>query len=327
MTYPSKLTKSSLIRVISPSCSLGIISESVKNIANKRFEELGLRLSFGKHVSDPMDECNSTSIESRVEDLNMAFSDKDVSCVLCVIGGHNSNQILPYLDYEIIKNNPKLFMGFSDITALSNAIYSMTGLVTYSGPTYSTFGQELNFEYTLDYFKKCLMSDLEYEILPSKSWSNDKWYIDQKNINLIPNSGYVVINSGQSSGTLLGGNLCTLNLLQGTKYFPSLKDSILFIEDDEESNINNFDRDLESLTQVIGFSEVKGIVIGRFEKISEVELKDIVRMVKNKKMLDRIPVIANVDFGHTSPMITFPIGGEVSINASKEKIELRITKH
>ncbi|MEI6462245.1 MAG: S66 peptidase family protein [bacterium] len=325
-TYSSKLLPGSHIRIVSPSSSLGIISKEAIDIASERLKSLGFELSFGKHVKE-CDEYNSSSIESRVEDFMSAFLDKDVDCVMSVIGGHNCNQILPYLDYEVIKNNPKCFIGFSDITALNNAIYSMTGLVTYSGPAYSSFGKKLDFEYTMDYFKKCLMEESSYDILPSTKWSDDKWYVDQNVSNLINNPGYLKVNNGSCKGTIVGGNLCTLNLLQGTKYFPSLKDTILFIEDDHESSYLNFDRDLESLTQVEGFEGVKGVVIGRFQQASHVSNEEILRMVKNKKVLRDIPIVANVDFGHTDPKITFPIGGEASLSVTNEGVKLSILKH
>jgi len=125
----------------------------------------------------------------------------------------------------------------------------------------------------------------------------------------------------------LGANLCTFNLLQGTEYFPDLKDSILFIEDDDMTLPITFDRDLQSLIHQPGFEKVKGIVIGRFQKKSEMPSDILVKIIKTKKELDNLPIVANVDFGHTSPMITFPIGGEVSLEAANGKINLEIVKH
>ncbi len=137
--YPGKLKQGDEVRVVAPSRSLSIIGKEVQEIANKRFEELGLKLTFGKHVKE-IDEFNSSSIQSRVEDLHEAFSDNNVKAVITVIGGFNSNQLLKYIDWNLIKDNPKIFLGYSDITALNNSIFSKTGLVTYSGPHYSTFG-------------------------------------------------------------------------------------------------------------------------------------------------------------------------------------------
>lgn len=323
---PEKLKTGDEIRIIAPSRSLAIISSESREIADKRFEELGLKLSFGKHVEE-MDDFASSTIESRVEDLHDAFSDKNVKAILTAIGGFNSNQLLKYIDWNLIKENPKIFCGFSDITALNNAILTKTGLVTYSGPHYSSFGQKLYFDYTPDYFKKCLFSDDPFDVIPSNLWSDDVWYKDQENRNQIENSGWLVINEGTANGTILGANLCTFNLLQGTEYFPDLVDSVLFIEDDEESAPHNFDRNLQSLIHQPGFDKVKGMIIGRFQKVSKVTNEILIKIIKTKKELSNMPVAANVDFGHTDPKITFPIGGTVKINVSKSKSTIKIEKH
>jgi len=287
---------------------------------------LGLNLSFGKHIEEK-DDFVSSSIKSRVEDFHEAFADKNVKAILTVIGGFNSNQLLKYIDWELIKNNPKIFCGYSDITALNNAIFAKTGLVTYSGPHYSTFGQELYFDYTLEYFKKCLMSEENFEIKASDDWSDDRWYMDQKNRKLIKNNGVFVINEGEASGTIIGANLCTLNLLQGTEYMPSLENSVLFIEDDETSQAVDFDRNLQSLIHLPEFKGVKGIAIGRFQNASNTTDNLLIQIIKSKKELDSLPVIAGVDFGHTDPKITFPVGGEVSLVAKANNVKLEISKH
>lgn len=324
--YPEKLKTEDEVRVIAPSRSLAIISKESREIANKRFEDLGLKLSFGKHVEE-IDDFASTSIKSRIEDLREAFQDKNVKAVLTVIGGFNSNQLLKFIDWDLIKDNPKIFCGFSDFTALNNSFYAKTGLVTYSGPHYSSFGQELYFDYTLEYFKKCLMSEEAIEIKPSADWSDDPWYMDQKNRQLIKNPGWLVINEGQAEGTILGANLCTFNLLQGTEFMPELKDPILFLEDDETSKPYDFDRNLQSLIHLPAFNGVRGIVIGRFQKASGMTNAKLKKIIETKSELKNIPVIANADFGHTDPKITFPIGGEVRIMAGSENPKITIIDH
>ncbi len=324
--YPPKLKKGDIVRVIAPARSLAIISQEVRDIAKSHFEEIGLVLTFGEHVEEK-DDFNSSSIASRISDLHSAFLDKDVKAIISVVGGFNSNQLLDSIDWDIIKNNPKIFCGYSAITALNNAIFAKTGLVTYSSPHYSTFGQKLYFDYTLEFFKKCLMSQEKYSITPSKEWSGDEWYKDQDKRNLIENEGFWVLNEGNAEGVLLGANLCTFNLLQGTEYMPDLKDSILFLEDDFESQPHHFDRNLQSLIHQPNFEGVKGIVIGRFQKESHMTLDLLQQMIKSKKQLANIPIVGNVDFGHTSPIITFPVGGIVSMDVSKEKIELIILEH
>jgi muramoyltetrapeptide carboxypeptidase len=323
---PNHLKPGDKIMIISPADSLFFLSSEMQSIAQKRFQDLDLELVFSKN-SYEVDEFDSSSIESRVEDLHQAFLDTGIKGVFASYGGYNSNQLLRYIDWEIIKNNPKIFVGYSDITALQNAIFAKTGLITYSGPLYSNFAQKLYFDYTLDYIKKSLFLNEEYSVLPSESWSDDNWYKNQDNRELIPNSGWLIVNEGEAEGTILGGNLCTFNLLQGTEYFPNITDSILFIEDDSEASLGLFERDLQSLIHLPNFDAVKGIVIGRFQKESKVEDDLLIKVIKSKKELNNIPVpvIANIDFGHTDPKITFPIGGKAKLSVKDNKSSLKLS--
>lgn len=324
--FPNKLKAGDEVRIIAPSRSMMIISPETREIANKRFADLGLKLSFGKNIEES-DVFRSSSIKSRIDDLYEAFTDKNVKAILTVIGGFNCNQLLEDINWEVIRRNPKIFCGYSDITALNNAIFAKTGLVTYSGPHYSSFGQKLYFDYTLDYFKKCLFDKEPFEIKPSLSWSDDAWYKNQDERKLISNEGWLIINEGKAEGTILGANLCTFNLLQGTEYFPDLLNSIIFIEDDETSNPFLFDRNLQSLIHQPRFSGVKGLIVGRFQKASGITNEKIIKIIKTKKGLENIPVIANVDFGHTNPMITFPIGGKVKLIVKKNQNSIKIEEH
>lgn len=323
---PPRLKKGDLVRVIAPSRSMGIISDSSRKIADKRFNDLGVKLSFGKNVDEYDSDSNSSSIKSRVEDLHEAFADKNVKMIITVIGGFNSNQLLDEIDWELIKENPKIFCGYSDITILLSAIYAKTGIVTYYGPHYSSFGEDKGFDYSLEYFKKSIFENVNFEVHPSKKWSNDMWYKDQDNRKFVNNLGYISINHGKAEGTIIGGNLNTLGLLHGTEYFPSLKNSILFIEDDSETRYEVFDRDLESLLQQPGANMIRGIVIGRFENASKVSVENITKIIRSKKKLDSIPVIYGADFGHTEPRFTFPIGGKARIASSNSGSRIEILK-
>jgi len=323
---PNKLKKGDEIRIISPARSMSILSKDLLDIAITRFNELGFKITFSKHVKE-IDEFNSSSIESRIEDLHEAFLDKNVKAILTTIGGFNSNQLLQYIDYQIIKKNPKILCGFSDITALQNTIYAKTGLVTYSGVHFSSFGMKKGFDYSLEYFKKCLMENNEFEVISSEEWSDDSWYKDQEKRKFIKNEGHWILNEGKAEGTIIGGNLCTFNLLQGTEFMPSLKNCILFIEDDDVTNKLEFDRNLQSIIHLPNFNGVKGIVIGRFQKKSEINREIITKIIKTKKELDNIPVIANVNIGHTTPIFTFPIGGKAILVANKKEISLKIIEH
>ena len=323
------LKKGDEIRVIAPSRSMNILTKEQVEGAKKRLEDEGFKVTFGKHVYESIEYYNCAPVDARLEDLHDAFKDKNVKCIIAALGGYNVNQLLEKIDYDLIKNNPKIICGFSDITALLNAIYTKTGMTTFLGPIFSNFGMEKGFEYTLDYFNKVLCSNDEVEISSSPYYSDDKWYKDQENRNFIKNDGMKVINEGKCSGTIIGGNLCTLNLLQGTEFMPSLKDSVLFIEDDNETGDNflvEFDRNLESLMQLEDFKCVKGIVFGIAQLESNMNDEKWELMIKLKEKLKDIPIIINANFGHTTPMFTFPIGGSCTIDASKDNLEIFIRK-
>lgn len=325
MIKAPKLKAGDEIRIIAPSRSLALISPEVRKLAEERLSQLGFKVSFGKNVEE-VDTFLSSSVESRVSDLHEAFADKNVKAILTVIGGFNSNQLLKYIDWDLIKNNPKPVCGYSDITILANAIFAKTGLVTYYGPHYSSFGEKLNFDYTLEYFKKVLMSEESFELRPSETWSNDTWYLDQDHRDLIKNEGWWAIHPGQAEGLILGGNLNTFNLLQGTEYFPNfISDTILFIEEDGGTGGAGdveFDRNLQSIIHLPNFDKVKAIIIGRFEKVSKMTEEKLKLIIESKKELGNLPIIANVDFGHTTPMATFPIGGRAKIDTEKMVLEV-----
>ena len=279
---PEKLRKGDEIRVIAPSSSMSILNEQIVELAKTKLENMGFKVSFGKNVLKSIGEdYNCASIEDRVEDLHEAFLDKNVKAILTVIGGYNVNQILDYIDYNLIEENPKILCGFSDITALTNAIYAKTGMVTYSGPHFSSFGMKKGLEYTEEYFKKMFMQEGNIEIKSSKEWSNDKWAKNQEDRKFIKNEGMKIVNKGEAEGIIIGGNLCTLNLLQGTEYMPNTQNSILFIEDDGlvrgEFN-KEFDRDLQSLLHVA--KNVKAIIVGRAENICEMNYEKWSRIFK-----------------------------------------------
>ncbi len=310
-----KLKKGDHIRVIAPARSLGIVSQECRQIALKRLQEMGLKVSFGKHTEET-DEFLSSSTESRLADLHEAFADKSVDGILTVIGGFNSIEILSGIDYELIAENPKILCGFSDITALANAIYAKTGLVTYSGAHFSTFGMLKGIEYTIEYFQKCLFQQEPFALQPSKEWADDPWYIDQEKRHFIKNDGYWLINSGKVEGKLIGGNLGLLDELKGTPYFPDIKDSILFLEHCAEHEVWTFNRNLQALCLHPDFATVKAVVFGRFEPENKMTKDLLLRIVGRKKELQHLPMIANVDFGHTTPIITFPIGGKCRIDGA-----------
>ena len=324
---PKKLKIGDEIRVIAPSRSMNVLKEDVIKLAIKRLEEIGLKVTFGKNVMKYKDEdFKCATIEERIEDLHEAFKDNNVKAIITVIGGYNVNQILEYIDYKLIQENPKIICGFSDITALVNAIYAKTDVVTYLGVQFFSFGMKYGFEYSMEYFKKMFFENEKIEVLPSRQWSNDKWLKNQEQRKFIKNEGMKIINKGEAEGKIIGGNLCTLNLLQGTEYMPDLANSILFIEDDGETGkafIKEFDRNLQSLLHCAKGKKIKGLVIGRAEQVSEMNYDKWKKIVESKSELQNIPIIVNADIGHTTPILTFPIGGNANIVANDKKIEIK----
>jgi muramoyltetrapeptide carboxypeptidase len=328
--FSKKLTSKDEVRVIAPASSVAALKDSVRKIAEERYkDELGLKVTYGKN-SREKDLFGSSSIRSRVADLEDAFLDKNVKGIACVRGGYNANELLKYIDWQLIKKNPKPFWGYSDITVLTNAIFTKTGLVTYSAPSFSSFGMKIGFEYSLNYFKKCLLEETPFLVEASKKWSNDRWHKNQNKRKFIKNNGYIVLQKGKAKGTVIGGNLCSLNLLQGTEYMPSLKNVILFIEDDDFGGKNSaveFIRNLQSLLHLPDSKYIKGMVIGRFQPTSGMTAEKLKYIISTKKELKNIPIIANVDFGHTEPQFTFPVGGTVEIDLNKKKSIIKIVRH
>lgn len=313
------------IRVIAPSRSLMMICDENILLSEKKLKELGFNVSFSTNCSIK-DEFISSSIEERINDLHDAFSDKNIDIILSVLGGYNCNQLLDYIDYDLLKKNNKIFCGYSDITVLLNAIYSQCGLVTYLGPTFHSFAMKKGLEKTIESFIAVINGE-KYHLDDPIFYSSDKWYDDQENRTFIKNEGAIVINHGKARGNIIGGNLCSFNLLQGTEYMPSLKNKILFIEDDSLVGVEypfEFDRNLQSLIQQKDFNKVKAIVIGRSQTSTSMEYSKWNKIIRDKRELDNIPVIINANFGHTTPMATIPIGGNCSIDTSNEKSMIKI---
>jgi muramoyltetrapeptide carboxypeptidase LdcA involved in peptidoglycan recycling len=136
---------------------------------------------------------------------------------------------------------PKVLCGFSDITVLSNALYARTGLVGYSGPHYSSFGMKQHFGYTEAGFVACVMEDEPVELAPSPAWSDDAWYANQEDRHLESGAGWWVLQEGEADGTVVGGNMCTFNLLQARHSCRPWTGTVIFIEDDDQVKPWDFD--------------------------------------------------------------------------------------
>jgi len=324
--YPPKLRPGDQIRVIAPSRSRAMVSEYDHSaVIEGRFAAMGLTLAYGAHV-DERDERDSSSVASRIADLHDAFADESVGAILTVIGGFNSNELLPHLDWDLIRAHPKIFCGYSDITALSGAILARAGLVTYSGPHWSSFGMQQEFDQTWQWFTQALFGEEPVTIEPADAYTDDLWFLDQADREVLPTDGWWRISPGYAEGRLVGGNLCTLNLLQGTPYMPSLAGAVVVVEDDAETYPDAFARDLTSLLQQPEADGIRALVIGRFQRASGIDRRAVERLVAIQPALAGLPVVANVDVGHTFPLATLPIGGEVALYAD-DAPRLVLTRH
>jgi muramoyltetrapeptide carboxypeptidase len=302
--FPKKLQPGSEIRVIAPSFTASVFPAVVIESAKEYLTSLGFKISYSKHLFGA-NSANFASIEDRISDLHEAFSDNSVDGILTVTGGFNVNQLLNYVDYDLI--------------------YKKSGLVTYSGPNFSVFG--LSFGDLRDklgaQFLACVSERKGFEMSAPESYIDHPW----KGSDRIPFGKPVAINFGRASGSIIGGNLCTLNLLQGTTFMPSLKDSVLFLEDDSDSSLYTFDRDLQSLLHLAEFAGVQGIVLGKFQAGSKISDQALIASIRGKRELSAIPVLANINFGHTFPMATFPIGGQAEIVSEAGETRVKILDH
>ncbi|MEP6853803.1 MAG: S66 peptidase family protein [bacterium] len=326
ITRPPRLRSGDDVRVIAPARSRAMVNEHDHSaLITERFSAMGLTLSFGEHV-DERDRRDSCTTASRVADLHAAFADDSVAAVLTVIGGFNSNELLPSVDWDLIRANPKIFCGYSDITALGNAILARTGLMTYNGPHWSTFGMRRHFEPTGEWFRATVFDDDPVTLRAAEGWTDDLWFLDQDHREVHP-GGWWVLNSGTATGQVLGGNLCTLNLLQGTPYWPAVERPVLVIEDDYTSGLNDVARNLTSLLQVPGLDGLAALVIGRFQRASEIDRDGLEEILTVHPVLATVPVLANVDVGHTMPLATVPLGGQVEVHADLADPRLVFTVH
>lgn len=317
---PARLKRGDEIRIVAPSDSLQRVGGMEANLAAKeKLENWGYRVSFGDNV-DEMDIQGSSSITARVADLHQAFADDNVKAVLSVIGGQTSNELLPYIDYDLIAKYPKIICGFSDFTALCNAITAKTGLVTYYGPAYATLkmGGKQG-AYQDNYWRQVLTHSGRIELQASETWSSDAWFDDSIEHEYRPNE-WQIYNSGITEGITVGGNLNTLYLLQGTAYQPVLDDRIILAEFSEEGHWTEFSRDLASLLQVA--SHPRALALGRFPKESEMTQARLFYILDKFPELKKIPVLYDVNIGHTQPIMTIPIGAEVKVDTDKKAITI-----
>lgn len=289
---------------------------------------MGLKVSFGRHVR----ECNAhltASIEHRLEDLHAAVADPAVKAILAVTGGVGAIQMLDSIDYKLFAKNPKIICGYSDIAYFCNAILARACVATYYGPNFTSFMMRQGAEYTLDGFRQCLFEASPMELRASSHWSEDAWHKGQEHRTFHSNAGCWCVQPGEAVGTIVGGNWWVLNMLQGSKFFPALRDTILFLEHPTEgkATLMSLDSGLRALSFQHDFAGVRGIVIGRFGQNGGVTRENLTELCRQIPSLHGLPVMANCDFGHTTPVATLPIGGQCKIIASESQNRIILTEH
>lgn len=319
MIQPPKIQKGAHFRIVSPSSSIQKVGGIEANWpAYEALTNLGFRLSFSEHYEEH-DLAGSASIASRVADIHAAFFDEDVDAILCTIGGFNANELLPYLDYEKIAQHPKIFCGYSDTTAIQHALLAKCQLRTYSGPSYTAFKMKELQAYQTKMWLRALTETAPYVLEASQEWSSDPWFLPEEPRALFQNE-WKSYHGGKATGTIVGANTSTLSLLMGTAYHPKIKEPILFAESAEEDDYLAFHRQLTGLLQ--NYPDLKGLVLGRFPKEVGMTEEYLHFLLDKFPRLQEIPVLYDVNFGHAQPIFTFPIGGQVELDATKKQLKI-----
>ncbi len=296
----SKLKVGDTIGIISPSAP---ITEDFKEQFNRGlqvFKDMGFKVKLSKNIyANTLG--YSATIDEKIEDINEMFSDKEVRAIICSQGGQNSNTILPYIDYEVIKSNPKIIMGISDSTAILNAIYSKTGIITYhQNDIIWGLGREVS-EKEVNDFKLRLIDGENGKVEHFTKWKS--------------------LKDGKAEGILIGGNLSTLVKLLETEYSPDFNNSILFLEEyAEESPLDEIDSKINILKQHKVFEKIKGLWIGYYEKDTEIAKFEDVIMNNLKEYT--FPILKCNDFGHNCENVVIPIGAKAKLNAISCEIEI-----
>ena len=303
MITPNKLKIGDTIGVVAPSNP--IIDDNVQEIeeAKKIIEKLGFKVKFSKNLFSNTN-AYSASAREKVEDINEMFNDKDVKMIWCAKGGENSNSTFEYLDYEMIKHNPKIICGYSDITSLTNMITEKTGLVTFSGTNFKTIATD-----ETDYSLK--------EVL--------KRFVDGSLELGVPEDQYTTIKDGVAEGKLIGGNLSLTRAMVAGKYSIDFTDKILFLEElGFETGPALASNYLYYMKQNGVFDKIKGIWLGNYTHESGISLEEI--------LLDTIgdefkgPIIKSENFGHIEKKTVIPIGIKAKIDTN-EKVKIKLLEN
>lgn len=293
---PKSIKPGDTIGVIAPSNIILEKDEEYIEKSTKLFEDLGYKVKFGKYVRANTLGYGATA-KQKAEDINNMFADNEVKAIICVKGGEDSNTTFDYIDYEIIKNNPKIICGFSDITSITNAIYSKTGLVTFNGPTFKSLTS-----WETDYGFKEMIKRFQ-----------------DKSLELgVEDDKYESLIEGTAEGELVGGNLSLTKRLVCGKYTLDFTDKVLFIEElGLESDPNLVNNDLYYMKQNGVFDKIKGIWIGNYEHESGIAIEKILLDVLDGEY--DFPIIKSNNFGHCDKKTVIPIGTKARIDTTKDR--------
>lgn len=301
---PEKLKRGDLIGLISPASSpedLTLIQSGVKYI-----EGLGYETVIGKNVGKIKGYLAGTD-EERVEDIHQMFSDKKVKAIFCLRGGYGAFRLLDKIDYNLIRNNPKIFVGFSEITALQMTFLKKSGLITFAGPmVVPNFAKDIS-PFTEENF---------WRIITSAKKAGKLKYPELERL--------PIINSGKTIGRIIGGNLSVFTSLIGTKYLPELTDKIFLIEDISEPPYK-IDRMLNQIRLNKVFEKINGVILGQFIDCNEHDKQKrsltIDEVIIEYLKITELPTVYNFPHGHTKDFITVPFGINIKLSASKGYIE------
>ena len=300
MIVPNKINKNDTIGVIAPSNP--IVGENIEEInkAKEIIEKLGFKVKYSKNLFSNTN-IYSSAPEEKAEDINEMFADKEVKMIWCAKGGENSNTTFEYIDYENIKQNPKIICGYSDITSITNMITQKTGLVTFSGTNFKTVATD-----ETDYSLKEAIKRFEKASLELGT----------------PLDEYITIRRGIAEGQLVGGNLSLIRAMVTGKYSIDFTDKILFLEElgfeTAPALASNY---LHFMKQNGVFDKIKGIWVGNYTHESGIRLEDI--LLDTIKDEYKFPIIKSENFGHIERKTVIPIGTMARIDTSTDrKIEL-----
>ncbi len=321
---PRALFRGATIGIIAPSSSLAVIEKQFFLRGIRFLENLGFNIKIGEFLT--FSSISTQNIAQRKSyEINRMFSDSGINAIMSLIGGYSSIELLELLDYKSIKENPKVLVGFSDITLLNLAILQRAGLITFLGPMLINFCAPKISSYTSKSFMEVTSQKEGKPLLlqPSKYWACDDWYLNSQAFDRcwVVNDGFKIFRHGKAEGQVIGGNLDALLSLAGTSFFPSFKQKILFVEVAQDCDPRLFARYLAQLRLLEVFNQINGLVIGRF--CSGTFDENVISTILTFNLRNSFfPVMYNVDFGHSDPLLTIPLGINCEVDTEKRQIKL-----